>query len=354
MNNKHKIATFQDVSDWNVMNYYKTGGTRNKQILQKPNSDDLYFFKTSLKKEKMDYKHEFWSEIIASKIGQQLEFNMLDYNIAYCNGEIGCLSKSMINSDMEELSEGIQYLMGTDSTYNPTDKSSYDKYTFSFIEKALKEYKLEQKIPEIIKTIIFDSIIGNSDRHQENWGFIVSKINLDYKSRKFYNRLVGSGIFKSILKLQSPKNSNTQLIDKSKNIDSFLDKVKGRYAPIYDSGSCLGREIVDEKVRQMLTDQKQLEKYISKGVTEIRWDKEKISHNILIENIKNRTKHSQIIKDELTRLSECFNKQIVRDIVITIDNQLPEELIKYKLPEERKELIIKIVTLRFEKLQGLI
>lgn len=72
MSNIKTKATFQDVSDWNEMLYYQTGGTRNKRIVQNPNTDDLYYFKTSLKKEKMDYKHEFWSEIIASKIGQHL------------------------------------------------------------------------------------------------------------------------------------------------------------------------------------------------------------------------------------------------------------------------------------------
>ncbi len=347
MKEKEYNASYIDVSSWNEMQYYQTGGTRSKKILQKPNTEELYYFKTSLNKGEMDYKHEFWSEIIASKIGQYLGFNMLDYNIAYCNGEIGCLSKSMIDSDKEELSEGIQYLMGTDPLYNPSDKSSYNKYTFSFIEKALKEYKLEQKIPEIIKTIIFDSIIGNSDRHQENWGFIVSKNSLDYKSRKQFNKIVDAAFFKFILGFYKKKQNNKTLLN------SYLENVKGIYSPIYDSGSCLGREILDEKVIQMHTDSKQLEKYISKGVSEIRWNNEKISHYLLIENIKNNPKYTPIIQGELTRLFETFNEQMIRKIVITIDNQLPKELIKYKLPDERKELVIKIITLRFGKLQGI-
>ncbi len=346
MKNEEYIASFQDVSSWNEMQYYQTGGTRSKKILQKPNTEELYYFKTSLNKGEMDYKHEFWSEIIASKIGQYLGFNMLDYNIAYFNGEIGCLSKSMIPSDKEELSEGIQYLMGTDSTYNPSDKRSYVKYTFSFIEKALKEYKLDHRMPEVIKTIIFDSIIGNRDRHKENWGFIVSKNSLDYNSRKRFNKI--AEVACKFSEVFSKKNEIEKAL-----LRSFVENVKGVFSPIYDSGSYLGREIMDEKVIQMLAESKQLEKYISKGVSEIRWSNKKISHYLLIENIKNNPKYKHIIRGELTRLFEIFNEQMIREIVISIDNQLPQELKKHKLPDERKELIIKIVTLRFEKLQGL-
>lgn len=45
-------------------------------------------------------------------------------------------------------------------------------YTFQFISKALSEFSLENYIKNIIEIIVFDSIIGNSDRHQENWGIL--------------------------------------------------------------------------------------------------------------------------------------------------------------------------------------
>ncbi|MDR2704271.1 MAG: hypothetical protein LBC02_00690 [Planctomycetaceae bacterium] len=44
---------------------------------------------------------------------------------------------------------------------------------------------------------------------------------------------------------------------------------KIEFAPIYDSGSCLGRELLDEKVEKMLKDDQMLHVYISHDRCEV-------------------------------------------------------------------------------------
>lgn len=47
---------------------------------------------------------------------------MLDYNIAYDTKhkqKIGCISKSMVLSSKNKLTEGITYLRGFNAQYNP-------------------------------------------------------------------------------------------------------------------------------------------------------------------------------------------------------------------------------------------
>jgi hypothetical protein len=77
--------------------------------LQDPDGN-FYYFKRSQLKPGKDYRFEFWSEIIAYEVGIILGFNVLRYDIAIDSEVIGCISKSMINPDKEELIEGIKYL----------------------------------------------------------------------------------------------------------------------------------------------------------------------------------------------------------------------------------------------------
>ncbi len=166
-------ATFTDISGWHKNVHYSTGGSRSKYIALHPNTNEEYFFKGSKEtlKGEIKFPMEFWSEIVSSKIGQVLGFPMLDYNIAYDSKhkqKIGCISKSMVLSSENQLREGIGYLTGFNSLYNP--ERDKNKYTFQFIKDALNDFDLGEYVNNIIEIIIFDSIIGNSDRHQENWG----------------------------------------------------------------------------------------------------------------------------------------------------------------------------------------
>jgi hypothetical protein len=341
------MADFFDISDWQEKIHYQTGGTRSKAIVENPNNNTLYFFKKSIPK----YKHEFWSEIIASEIGVELGFNLLRYDIARKNNEIGCISKLMIDIELQQLTEGINFLQGYDSTYIPEEKESYEKYSFHFIISALHEYNLEKTIPDLIKTIIFDSIIGNGDRHQENWGYI---INTRVKDLKLNNRLMNSPTFKRFIKtFLFIRFIRTFISNKVRmyQLEKLIEEYKGVYSPIYDSGSCLGRELEDDKIDQLLKDKKMLNSYIMKGTSEIRWDGPKLKHFELIQKIK--IEYQETVKTIIHVVLKNFNEQKIRKIVLDIDKNLPENLIEHKLPDNRKELIINLITLRVERLKEL-
>jgi len=190
------MAEFFEISNWEEKPWYQTGGTRSKVIVENPVNHRDYYFKTSLKREQKDYQYEFWSEIIASEIGSVFGFNMLKYDIAYKGDEIGCLSESMITEGKNKLTEGVSYLTGFDSNYNPKHKDSKKQYSFQLIKNTLAFYKQEKFIENIIQIIIFDSIIGNGDRHQENWG-IITEYNEVIKSieeiAKKKKRVLSSG-----------------------------------------------------------------------------------------------------------------------------------------------------------------
>jgi len=343
------MAEFFDISNWGEKPWYQTGGTRSKVIVENPENHRDYYFKTSLKREQKDYQYEFWSEIIASEIGSVLGFNMLRYDIAYKGDEIGCLSESMITEGKNKLTEGVSYLTGFDSNYNPKHKDSKKQYSFQLIKNTLAFYKQDKFIENIIQIIIFDSIIGNGDRHQENWGIITDyneviksievitkKDKKNFLERQIYwllKRLSGNNISEAVKELQL--------------ILSFT----GQFSPIYDSGSSLGREMGNDKIVQLNKDTMMMEAYIRRGDSEIHWEGEKVNHFELIKRIKN--EHPDIVRRIITQVKERYHVPEIRNIVENVDVKLPERLSLNKLPANRKEFVIKLITLRIEKLMSI-
>lgn len=76
--------------------------------------------------------------------------------------------------------------------------------------------------------LAFDCLIGHNDRHPYNWGVIVP-----------------------IYKLHAP-----------------------RFSPVFDTARALFWNVPETRVRQMVSDRKQLETYISKCVPPFSWDKD--------------------------------------------------------------------------------
>lgn len=89
------MVKYIDISNWKKQIHVHTGGTRDKFIAISPEDDKKYYFKTSINRGLKNYKYEFWSEIIASELGDLLEFNLLHFDVASSDNRIGCLSKSI-------------------------------------------------------------------------------------------------------------------------------------------------------------------------------------------------------------------------------------------------------------------
>lgn len=347
------MADYFDITKWVEKPWFQTGGTRSKMIVENPVDHADYYFKTSLKKINKDYKYEFWSEIIASEVGQSLGFNVLKYDIAYNGKELGCISKSMVKPGENKLTEGISYLTGYDTTYQPANKkNSKTQYTFQFIVDALKSFKLERFVENIIELIVFDSLIGNSDRHQENWGILTEYnevIKLLEELPKNKKRSGAEQLVYSLLTMTSKL--------KKKDINQVLKEIEltnssGVFAPIYDSGSSLGREKEDEKITQILKDNIMMEAFIRRGESEIHWEGEKLNHFELIKKINNQ--YPKIVNKIIKQVEDKYNFEHIRQIVLKIDDNVPQNITMNKLSQERKEFIIKIISLRFEKLKEIL
>jgi hypothetical protein len=360
------IPTFTDISDWELRVYQNTTGSRSKKIAIHPETNVEYFFKGSKELEtgEIRYPTEFWSEIVSSKIGQILGFNMLDYNIAYSNHpnlkqKIGCLSESMVKHSENKLNEGKVFLTGYDSNYHPDlDKK---KYTFQFIRDTLIFFNLKNEIEQLIEIIIFDAIVSNSDRHQENWGVISYfhetildlKKDLENETNPFIGLIQSKfvlKIFDYFINAKNPKQITSVNSKGNKKLRDLVMLINSKFSPIYDSGCCLGRELADDYVLKMLSENQMLNSYINKGVSEIHWqgDVKKQKHFELVGLLKD--DYQSKIEKVLLRVRDKFNKQLIEETIWNIDKNLPEHLATHSLSNSRKELMVKLITLRIEKL----
>ena len=352
------MAKLYNISDWSEQSWWNTGGTRDKKIYLNPKDGELYYFKQSFKKGQRDYKYEFWSEIIASEIGLMLGFDVLRYDVAIRGNIVGCISKSMISQTSEELVEGGKYLQAFDNTFNPENVKQRNQYSFELIVSALNTFQKQKHLEELIEVIVFDALIGNSDRHQENWAIIsihstlsetVKKMESDLEQGNIKNEIKKSSIWYNKLLERLFYTDTGQVRHEIKHMRLALLK-NTRFAPIYDSGCSFGRELESERVSEMLQSEHKTQHYINKGLAEIHWENKKISHFELIEKITQKGEFKPFIVNSLRKVMNGFDVDKVINIVSNIDIDLTNSGNPNSLPKERKELIVKLLTLRFERL----
>lgn len=308
-----------DVSSWQIGNQkWVPIGKRIKNVVLHPDSFDMYYFKEPKEK----YPWEFWTEIIASIVGKELGFNTLEYSPAVMDGIGGCLSKSMTQGATEELVHGQQYLIRMLPEFEL--KKGTD-HTFQLIEEFFKsDERLNHLMNPFIEMLIFDAIVGNRDRHQQNWA-IIREIKITKDRRSF------SDYF-------------------SKNRPQNFFEIILNFSPLFDNGNCLAYNIVEEHIQEHLESPEKLEKYLFgvKAVSHVRWFGSALPHLELLTQIEKN--YPEVFKKVIGRVKQKYNKDKISDIVNEIDNDIIFANEIYNLSPKRKELMIKLIQTRTEKL----
>ena len=137
-----------------------TRGTRRKKIVFDLNSKEVAFFKF----QRSNYSTESCSEKIAYEIAKILGYDCAKIELGQDKtGEIGVLNYFF--KDYEFYKDIVLYLniSGT--------KNRSEFYNLNNIINTI--CKIDKKLlNEFIKISVFDALIGEQDRHEENWGII--------------------------------------------------------------------------------------------------------------------------------------------------------------------------------------
>ena len=177
-------------------------------------------------KEARENTGEDWAEKVAAQLAKLVGFDAADVELAVFSGRVGCVCKSFIDLKQGEgLVHGNEILAGHVTGYDREKRFKQSDHTLGNIVTAIQSVfegkNADSVLARLARYVVFDALIGNTDRHHENWG----------------------------LKLSFDAEKKTQLVS---------------VAPSFDHASSLGRELRDEARADILA-RNGVAKYIASG-----------------------------------------------------------------------------------------
>ena len=240
-----------------------TSGSREKRIVVDEKTKEIAYFK---------YEKYNCSESCSEKLSYEID-KILGYPCAHIElakdeaGRIGILSYLFVDNKNSHHNDAISYI-------NKNSSLRKEIYTISNIKNCLDEIDLNL-FPNFLKIMVFDALVGETDRHEENWGIISTNDN------------------------------------------------KYELSPLYDNGCNLLRYFKDEKfAEKYYNDDKKFNKYIRKPKSLIYKENSQHKYNLieLIEELYKR--YPQYITNEINDLDKLTDEKIVQ-----IVNKIPDSLL---------------------------
>ena len=209
-------------------------------------------------------------------------------------------------SNTTSLVEGVEFILGKFPYYDKDtliDKYSGMPYSFQMIVESMKPIL---GISTIAKILLFDALIGNSDRHHSNWGITETKGFLS----------VEKGVF--------PVNAMT-------------------LSPLYDNGSSLCSYINESDIETILKDKIRYESIINtKSKSAIGWNNIRpIRHFELIKNLRNEYYEETV--NFVINIKENITEQSIDTILSNFDDNIissqMKKLLKKFIIDRRNRII---------------
>lgn len=292
--NKNGEIESDDVGEYEILQYKKdfifTNEINNKGSREKRTVIDT----NKMKKAMFKYQLYECSESCSEKVSYEIA-NVLDYECAEIefakdeNGVLGILNYFFSDKNKN------QTHMDIISYINRNNVSREEFYTVDNIKKCLD--KIDKKLfGGFIRIMVFDALVGEQDRHEENWG---------------------------------------------------LTCIDGKYkiSPLYDNGCSLLREFYNEEnAQRYYSGERSFEAFINRSKTYICKDsRRKYKHFELIKELY--TEYTTIVTKEINNL-----KKLTDDKINSIINKIPKDIIT----EKHKEYMIKYVKIRRDILLSII
>lgn len=176
---------------------------------------------------------EDWAEKIAAEIAHLLNIPAAKVELAEANGHRGSATLNF-TSPAQQLMHGNEVMAGFLDNYDPEVRFKQTSHTIENIIVAVRkmfpkanEHRLVLR--QLASYMVLDALIGNTDRHHENWGLLWQVM------------------------VEIDEVSEAARLEKQYDV-----------APSFDHASSLGRELLDSKRDELLINGR-IESYIRKG-----------------------------------------------------------------------------------------
>ena len=207
----------KDVSRWFERSFGGDGSLPMK-VLVSP-EDSTYYMKFGWKSKQKRTHLEHINEVVAAKIAELLQLDVIQAEVALRDGKYGCLSLDFVEQYNATEEEAGAVLMEAELDVKYSDLQSSPLKGWDLLElgfSTIEEFTYFNKIRQpFIAMNLFDILIGNQDRHPSNWVILF------------------------------------------KDGESF-------FGPLFDNGASLGFLLPDEELERMLANDGALERYYDK------------------------------------------------------------------------------------------
>lgn len=185
-----------------------------------------YLFKWS----KGSYPDQFWSEVIAYRVGCLLGVEVPPAFAAFDSdtGISAALIEWFYEDEDEVFIQAGEFLQAIRPEFDRDKGKAHNLQDIEVLMRVLRSASSQMDGWRMwwVRTLLFDALIGNTDRHQDNWGFVLKR---------------------NLIRLQ-PEHALRSLT---------------RIAPAFDNGTSLGHEYFVEKVAGW--NDAKFAKYIQRG-----------------------------------------------------------------------------------------
>ena len=183
-------------------------GTKSKFWYRDPNAEGEWLFKY-----RQENTGQHWAEKIAAEMAGLLRTHHARVELAECEGRRGTVTESFAREG-RELRPGSEILAMVISSYDLHKRFYQSTHTLGNIWSALDRVFPRRESARRAKLLFaeylsLDALLGNTDRHHENWGLLVHR---------------------------------------------GKDGFQGDLAPSFDHASSLGRELTDERRNRLLAE----------------------------------------------------------------------------------------------------
>jgi hypothetical protein len=249
---------------------------------------------------------QHWAEKIAAEVAAGMDVLHGVVELAIFQGTRGSATESFAR-DGRELFHGNQILAGKVHGYDPATKFRQCDHTLANIFLGLERTFTKPEGAHRAKVLlaeylVLDAVIGNTDRHHENWGIMRKQVG---------------------------------------------DRWQGLVAPTFDHASSLGRELLDEsegKARKQILRQHRIGNYAEKAPGAIYWDKQDKRGLSPLELVRRGAAlHPDLFKPGMVKLAklerallEKIVERVPTDWMSPLAREFAVALMCYNLEELRK------------------